>query len=212
MKHRALLSLAIIATVLSVCNLSAQTYDYDSLIKRIKADHAIGNGGNKTKTDDWIADMNADGSWSDLPYGPDITNDDNTHLDRLYNIARYSTDTANDKYGDSTYLDAVKYGLHYWAGSNTGNMENAQWFSIRIGWPKRIGEILELMRQFPGYTNQGILAISEDSVLATLPDTAVSKMDYWGAGANMLDVGMHYIYRGILEEDSTKLIRIRNYK
>ncbi|NQY11763.1 MAG: hypothetical protein HRT71_19880 [Flavobacteriales bacterium] len=103
--------------------------------------------------------------------------------------------------------------MHYWAGSETGNLENAQWFAVRIAWPKRTGEILIMMREFSGYLNQGTLAISEDSIFTTVLDTAVTKMDWygWGDGANMLDVAMHYIYRSILEENDTKLIRIKDY-
>ncbi|NQY07928.1 MAG: T9SS type A sorting domain-containing protein [Flavobacteriales bacterium] len=211
MRHT--IKVLIIASIACLCsiNLFAQSFDYGAMIERIQDELRTTNNGNIYKTDTWVDSMNVDGSWNDMPYGQNISSSDNTHLDRLVTIAQYATSPSHPKYGDSTYLDAVKFGLNYWVGSNSLSLANGEWWFVRLYWPQRVGMILTLMREFPGYTNQGTLAISEDEVYTTVLDDQVSKLDFWGLGANMMDVGLHYIYRGILEEDSVQLMAVSAY-
>ncbi len=204
-----ILSALITITLVSIVNFSAVAqFDYDSLVSRVQEEILPSNIGDTTKFNTWIAEQNADGSWSEFPYGSVIPRGTNSHLKRLLDLAKYATLQGHPKYGDSTYLNAIKYGLHYWEGSNT---TSDNWWEHRLNWPQRMGMILILMREFPDYLNQGTLAISEADVIGAFQPTAINEMSNSGFGANMMDIALHYVYRGILTEDSTLLVQTRNY-
>ncbi|NQY08164.1 MAG: T9SS type A sorting domain-containing protein [Flavobacteriales bacterium] len=190
------------------CNTYAQSFDYEGLIDRIQDDLYRYSSGGTTTVNDWIADQNADGSWDDWAYGSGIPSSSNGHLGRIEAIANRVTNPLHENYGDTTWINSIKAGMHFWTYSNT---ESVNWYNVHISWAVKVVQITTLMREFPGVMEPGALGITEDEIFTVLVDDAISTLDKWDDGSNMMYVGYVYVLRGILQEDSTQIVAVRDY-
>jgi len=197
--------------ILIVCTLrsTGQAFDYEAVMAKIRIDEwSYGLEGTST-LDTWVADQQSDGSWAEFQYGFVLNSGSNLHVRHLWSLARACTNNTHPKYNDAAYKEAIRKGLEYWKTSNTSDVN---WWYKQIDWPKKLGAILILMREFPGYIPfSDSPGIDEAEVIALFRPTSINDLSSVGEGANMLDFGLHYVYRGILTEDSTLLVTTRNY-
>ena len=194
---------------LTITESYSQVYDYQALRQRVVDGQRTGVIGVGTM-DSWVASQNTNGSWSDARYGnlsPSIAVTDN-HVYRLWNIAAACSKAGHVKYNDTNYKDAVKKGLQFWYGSNT---VDPNWWFNKIYFPQKLGEILLFMREFDGFIPQTTAVdIDEPEILSLFQPTALNDVTSHGTGANAIDIGVHYVYRGLLMENSTILEGTRN--
>lgn len=199
-----------ITSVFGLCSIlisvsaQAQGYDFAALRERVVSDQRTGILG-IAALDAWVASQNVNGSWAGLQYGSGTSlNTSDNHLYRLWHIAAACSQKGNQKYNNTTYKDAVKRGLQYWYNSNTS--DNNWWYN-KIYFPQNLGEILIFMREFDGFIPKTSFAggIDEPEVLSLFIPKAVNDITSHGTGANAIDIGLHYVYRGLLTENGSLL-------
>lgn len=198
------LALIFISTVV----LEGQSFDYPAMVQRIQEDVWTNSIGDTSSMNTWVAQQNTDGSWSNYNYGSISPSGSNKHLLRLEQLAKVCTNTNHPKYNNESYKNTIRSGLHFWLNSNNND---PNWWYNEIDWPKRLGIILTLMRAFPDYLSQGNLGVTESEVISLFKPTSINDLSSHGLGANMFDFGLHYIYRGILLEDSMLLVDASNF-
>jgi len=191
--------------------LKAQTYDYNALIDRIQADVYSGVK-DVGVMDGWIASLNTNGSWTDLKYGTLTsatgTNTTDNHVLRLWNLAAVCSKVGHAKYNNAAYKDAVKRGLEYWYNSKT---IDPNWWYNKIYFPQTLGETLMYMREFDGFIPKVSSAgIDEPEILTLFQPQTINDITINGTGANAIDIGLHYVYRGILTQNSSLLESTRD--
>jgi chondroitin AC lyase len=195
--------------VLSSMMSSAQVYNYQLLRDRVYTSQNI-NVASTANMNTWISNQNINGSWPDLTYGTLTVSQSATdnHVTRLWNLAAACSKTGNAKYNDAVYKDAIKRGLQFWYTSNT---TDPNWYFNKILFPQKLGELLIFMRVFDGYipktTSTGI---DEPEIISLFSPTAINDITYQGTGANAIDIGLHYVYRGLLTDDGTLLAATKN--
>ena len=191
-----------------VLDISAQNYDFTTLRNRVVTDQRINILGTSTITN-WVTTQRTDGSWSDVPYGNNISSTNtNNHLYRLWHIAAACSKVGHEKYNDTSYKEAVKKGLQFWYSSNT---KDTNWWYNEIFFPQNLGEILIFMREFDGFIPKtASVGIDEPEILGLFKPTAISSITYMGTGANAIDIALHYVYRGLLTENGTLLMDTKN--
>lgn len=182
----------------------AQEYNFQQLRERVSNGQNFGVR-ETAVLNNWISTQNEDGSWPGIKYGK-LSNSVSiydSHILRLWNLAAVCSKIGHEKYNDATYKDAVKRGLLFWYNSKT---VDPNWWFNKIYFPQRLGEILIFMRVFDGFIPKTASPdIDEPEIISLFEPTAISGITYNGTGANAIDIATHYIYRGILTEDS-KLI------
>lgn len=160
----------------------------------------------------WVDAQNPNGSWTGLDYGVSTSKatDEYIHLQRIRAIAAAATKSGNTKYNDNVYKNSVKQGLSFWHTSRT---RSKNWWPQEIFYPQSLGEIMILMRKFPGFlpsvsTKNEIdeidlleLFVPSGTPTATNPAGLTRRR----TGANMLDIALHYIYRGVLTQNEAVL-------
>jgi chondroitin AC lyase len=187
----------------------AQVYNYKLLMDRVYISQNI-NVASNTTMDNWISTQNLDGSWPDLKYGTlSVTQSvTDNHVTRLWNLAAACSKTGNVKYNNATYKDAIKRGLQFWYTSKT---VDPNWWFNKILFPQKLGELLIFMRVFDGYipktTSPGI---DEPEIISLFSPTAINDITLYGTGANAIDIGLHYVYRGLLTENGVLLEGTKN--
>ncbi len=96
----------------------------------------------------------------------------------------------------------------YWYNSKT---VDPNWWYNKIYFPQALGEILIYMREFDGFIPKVISAgIDEPEILTFLQPQTINDITINGTGANAIDIGLHYVYRGILTQNSTLLESTRD--
>lgn len=198
-----------LAFVFTSIDIQAQVYDFQLLRDRVFTSQNTNLADNATM-DNWVSKQNADGSWSDLRYGNLSTSvlvTDN-HVSRLWNLAAACSKSNHTKYNQATYKDAVKRGLQFWYTSNT---KDPNWWFNTIFFPQKLGELLIFMRVFDGYIPKTVSSgIDEPEIISLFSPTAISDITSHGMGANAIDIGLHYVYRGLLTEDGALLDGTKN--
>jgi chondroitin AC lyase len=183
---------------------NAQEYNFKQLRERVFNGQNANIAATSTM-DNWISTQNTDGSWPDIEYGrlsKSVSIYDN-HILRLWHFAAACSKKGNEKYNNDIYKDAVKRGLQFWY--NSKNIDPNWWFN-KIYFPQHLGEILLFMREFEGFIPKTDTAvIDETKILSLFKPTAIADIICNGTGANAIDIATHYIYRGLLTED-TKLL------
>lgn len=142
-----------------------------------------------------LSSLQSNGSWTDINYS------DRTftvwkpieHLVRVKNFALAYTMPTSNYYGSSVLYQAIVNSLTYW--DQTDPQSDNWWFN-QIASPQKLGEVLVLLR---AYTNQSIPASLEDSLIVQMNRGNPSVQ----AGANKLDIAIHFIYRGCLKADAS---------
>jgi chondroitin AC lyase len=191
--------------------LYTQTYDYSTLIRRIQQDARSGIKDIGT-IDNWVSTQKTDGSWQNFSYGKLTTsnavNTTDNHVLRLWHMAATVSQTGHSKYNNETYKQAIKKGLSFWHTSNT---TDPNWWFNRIYFPQKLGEILIFMREFEGYIpTVSDAGIDEPEIISLLQPQSIADITAHGTGANAIDIGLHYIYRGILTTNSSLLENTKN--
>jgi chondroitin AC lyase len=182
----------------------AQVYNFQLLRDRVFNSQNT-NVASSTSMDNWISTQNSNGSWSDLKYGTLTVTESVTdnHVTRLWNLAAACSKTGNVKYNDAAYKDAIKRGLQFWYTSNT---IDPNWWFNKILFPQKLGELLIFMRVFDGYIPKTTsLGIDEPEIISLFSPTAINDITFMGTGANAIDIGLHYVYRGLLTENGVLL-------
>jgi len=185
---------------------STHAYDYKALIQRINNDNQ--NNIKDTGTlDNWVSTQNTNGSWNAFSYGTltsaTAMNTTDNHVLRLWHLAAAVTKSDHAKYNNTAYKDAIKKGLTFWRASNT---KDQNWWFNKIYNPQKLGEILIFLREFEGFipkaTTEGI---DEPEILSLFQPQDIYDITSHGTGANAIDIGLHYVYRGILTQDNALL-------
>ena len=186
----------------------SQSYDFQSLRERVVTGQRVRI--TKTSTLDlWVNQQNSNGSWTDAQYGnkTKLATNDN-HIYRLWHLAAACTQVGHVKYNNAGYKEAVKNGLQYWYGSNTSD---TNWWFNEIYFPNYLGEILIFMREFDGFIPKtASVGIDEPEILSLFKPTNLRGITSRGTGANAIDIGMHYVYRGLILENGALLENTRN--
>lgn len=189
----------------------AQTYNYSELIARITNDSRTGIK-NVGTLDAWVANQKANGSWSEFAYGTlnssnAMTTDDN-HVLRLWHLAAAVSQSNHARYNNDSYKDALLKGLEFWYNAHT---IDPNWWYNRIYNPQKLGEILLFLREFEGFIpTTSSAGIDEPEILSLFQPQAINDITAHGTGANAIDIGLHYVYRGILTQNSSLLENTRN--
>lgn len=190
---------------------TAQSINYNAMMEKVQQIQRTATLESDSTLLSWISSQNTNGSWTGFVYGniPTAVNHDNKHLVRLWQLSIRCTDTSSVYYNDSTFKYAVKNGLDFWFNSNS---THGNWWFNMIYYPQKMGQILIMMREFPGYipTTQ-VAGIDELDIISLFTPTAISGLAYNGLGANMLDISLHYYFRGMLTEDSTLLAQTTDF-
>lgn len=187
----------------------AQVYNFQLLRDRVSSKQNT-NVASNTSMDSWISTQNTNGSWPDLKYGTLTVTQSVTdnHVTRLWNLAAACSKIGNAKYNDATYKDAIKRGLQFWYTSNT---IDPNWWFNKILFPQKLGELLIFMRVFDGYIPKiTSIGIDEPEIISLFSPTVVNDITLQGTGANAIDIGLHYVYRGLLTEDRVLLENTKN--
>ena len=174
--------------------------DYDKIMQNIRTvlyDEAGNFNTVRANAQNYLNNIQPNGSWSDLTYTGDVPT---THLDRLKTMALAHTNSQSSLYGNTALYTAIVNAIQWWYDKNP---IHSNWYSNQISYPQRIGEILVLMRN----GTQKLPAILELNTLYRMktnggaPDQSGSQ----GTGANKMNIAMHWIYRGCLAEDQAVL-------
>jgi chondroitin AC lyase len=200
-----------IVLLLTGSTLFAMEYDYVSLISRIQQDARTGIKDVGT-IDSWISTQRTDGSWQNFSYGKLTTanavNTTDNHVLRIWHMAATVSQKGHSRYNSETYKNAIKKGLSFWYTSNTSD---PNWWFNRIYFPQKLGEILLFMREFQGFIPAATDAgVDEPEIISLFQPQAIADITAHGTGANAIDIGLHYVYRGILTSNSSLLENTRN--
>lgn len=139
-----------------------------------------------------------DGSWVDIDYNSTaMTNWPSTiHLDRILDLSIAYTLASSSYYQNSTVYQNIESALQFFYNRNP--ISN-NWYVHKIGVPQRLGRILILMRSGAQQVSQSL----ETNILNRIRDTGGNPVEY--TGANKVDVGVHWVYRGCLTKDQAVL-------
>ncbi len=179
---------------------SAQT-DYEKIITNVNAEIKKGfststaaiNAGTAT----FMSNMNADGSFNDIPYAAGVAGDVpfNNHLTRLRTMAIAYTFTGATYYSDVNLYNKIVLGLKYW----NGNIHDAyNWYNDQISYPQLLGEMLVIMRS--GSTQLPAADLSAAINYLSSRDNPSTK-----TGANRVDEAVHWVYKAALTNDAAAL-------
>ncbi len=195
--------------ILTINVSSAQEYNFQQMRERVFNGQSA-NIADNAILDSWISTQNADGSWPDIEYGrlsKSVSIYDN-HILRIWNFAAACSKTGNEKYNNATYKDAIKRGLLFWYNSKT---VDPNWWFNKIYFPQHLGEILLFMREFEDFISKTPSSdIDEPKILSLFKPTLINDITYNGTGANAIDIATHYVYRGLLTQDSKLLEDTKN--
>lgn len=145
---------------------------------------------------DLLSNLNVDGSWPDINYADRSRTNWGpvTHLDRLLSMGYAYTIPASQYYQDITLHSSIESALTYW---DTSDPKSDNWWFNEIASPQRLGLLLIILRN-------GATPINN-----TLENNLIVQMQRGNptaqAGANKLDIALHFIYRGCLTADSAVL-------
>lgn len=184
-------------------NITKKTLDeYEIIMNRIRIDQWAQPVNQDVQN--WVNTQLEDGSWSGLPYGPhedrNVPNIED-HLDRLRDVASAYTNSTSIYFSDLNFKNCVVNGLNFWNNSNT---TDGNWWWNEIDFPKKLGYILILMRFDVGSVPESI----ENTSISLMYDPPYSIVEPHGTGANMLDIGSHFISRGALIRDSILIYEV----
>ncbi|MDR2983029.1 MAG: polysaccharide lyase 8 family protein [Puniceicoccales bacterium] len=171
---------------------------FDTIAARITED-ALGSQGRSrgrqgdNRAKQLMGQMKADGSF-DLDYKTTVRSSwaPNRHLDNLLTMARAYRQQGNQLYQNAQLRGKIEKGLEFWYSSNP---KSNNWWHNQIAVPQRLGKILLIMQS----GSKGL----PDELVAKL----VERMKAQGgnpkaqAGANKVDVALHYLYRACLTKD-----------
>jgi chondroitin AC lyase len=189
--------------------LCAQEVDFQALIEKVQSKQYTSTS--SAEVDEWVSSQNSNGTWDKYRYGKLTvsTNKYDNHLERLRVIAYYCTKKGHKKYNNSDYKEAVKRGLKCWQIVET---EDPNWWYNQIYFPQHLGEILILMREFPGYIPEwSNTEINEFEILKMFEPKFIDDITIRGAGANAVDISTHYFYRAILTRNAKLLREVRDF-
>ncbi|UGU18219.1 DNRLRE domain-containing protein [Sinomicrobium kalidii] len=174
----------------------AQT-DFEVIMQQIREENKITDIAALDNTvTDLLSDLNEDGSWPDLDYTQTSFTDWKpvAHLDRLIHMVNAYTTSGSSYYQDNSLHASIESALTLWDNSDP---KSDNWWYNQIACPQRLGLILITLRN-------GHVPID-----STLENNLITQMNRGDptkqAGANKLDIALHYIYRGCLIADNQVL-------
>ena len=153
----------------------------------------------------YMANLQADGSYIDVDYAStDRTNwPPLPHLDRQLAMGLAYTHEASAYYGNDELKAKLDLMLTYWQAVKP---KSNNWYQNEIAEPQRMGQYLILMHY-----------LGKEKIPTDLFTTAVNRMRSNGgnpgaqAGANRVDVALHWMYRACLTDDADLLKEAMDY-
>lgn len=174
---------------------SAQT-DYTLVMDRVRSE-LLSAAGSVTTLDNnvnsTLATLQTDGSWPDVNYAySSTTYTADTHINRVKTFVLAYIHASSTHYHSATLFDAITRSLQYW---DTADPQSWNWYHNQISNPQRLGEILIMLYTAPL------------SLPSTLNSNLLAQMNRGNpaaqAGANKLDIAIHFMYRACLTADAT---------
>lgn len=153
----------------------------------------------------YLAQLQPNGSFSDVNYAStDRTNwEPLVHLNRMVEMALAYTYSGSSLVGDATLKSKLDLMLQYWQSQAP---YSTNWYQNEIGEPQRMGLFLILMKY-----------AGSENVQQTLFNNAIVRLRDKGgnpgaqAGANRVDVALHWMYRACLTADRNLLQTAMDY-
>ena len=152
-----------------------------------------------------LAHLQETGSFSDIDYlstartnWPPLV-----HLDRLMAMGLAYTNAESSYYGNHDLKIKMDLMLQYWQNQQP---RSSNWYFNQIGEPQLMGQYLILVDY-----------LGSESIPETLLITAIARLSKNGgnplsqAGANRIDVALHYMYRACLTENHDLLKEAMGY-
>jgi len=177
-------------------NCFAQT-DYATIIANVtaifKAEANVSSLNNIANTN--MSAQNSDGSWPDILYAAGAKGDVpfGTHLSRIFQYSLAYTLTGGVHYKDINLYNKISLALEYW---NANIHKAANWWYNDISYPQLIGQTLIIMR---GGDKPLSIADSTATMNYLVNNGHIEKQ----TGANLIDVCLHWLYRGALTNNAT---------
>jgi chondroitin AC lyase len=168
----------------------AQT-EYETIMDRVRTD-VLSTVSNVTTLDNGVtstlATLQSNGSWPDVNYAySSTTYTADVHLTRVKNFVLAYSHTSSTHYHSTPLFNAIVSSLGYW---DTADPQSWNWYHNQISNPQMLGEILILLNNAPS------------TLSTTLRNNLLSQMNRGNpaaqAGANKLDIAIHFIYRACL--------------
>ncbi|MFV0522423.1 MAG: polysaccharide lyase family 8 super-sandwich domain-containing protein [Mangrovibacterium sp.] len=188
---------------------NAQTYDFKEMARRIKTELLDGYTPDTTKLNALVSSQNSDGSWSNLNYGKLRVREkmSDGHLVRILQLTKAVADKNSTKYNDKAYFNAISQGLIFWHSSHTVAIN---WWYNKIFFPQELGKILILLHDFDLHKGNDAIHIDEGELIRLFEPQGIRGILSHASGANAIDIATHYVYRGILTENSKVLEEVRD--
>lgn len=202
--HQCYKCLSVLILIFYLGSAQAQEYNFQELRARVVSQKSMPLAA-ASSLKHWVDTQQDNGSWADMPYGDVELNGklEHNHLYRLWQLAAASSDSTHIYYKRTSLKNAVKKGLAFWQQSET---KDRNWWFNKIYFPQRLGELLIFMRAFEGFIPKtSSTGIDEASLLSTFAPSRIDEITAHGAGANAVDIALHYVYRGLLTEDKALL-------
>lgn len=193
-----LLMLGIISSLFSQVT-NNEPNDFKVIMDRIKTARL---GRNVTTTENSINNsltlLNTNGSYSDIDYASRSQTDwyPITHLDRTREMIIGYGQVSNKYYNNEDIYNNIVNSLELWYAKKP---TSTNWWYQQVATAQRMGELLIAMRYAPKQLSTDL----ETRLLQYM--TSVGGDPKNQAGANKLDLAIHWIYRACLQENSTNL-------
>ncbi|MEZ0608868.1 polysaccharide lyase family 8 super-sandwich domain-containing protein [Fibrella sp. WM1] len=174
----------------------AQT-DFEKIISNVTAELKKNSNGTaiSNTASTYMSNQNANGSWPDIAYASGAAGDwpFKDHLNRMYLYSLAYTLSTSPLQGDTTLYNHLSLALQYW---NSHIHDAANWYQDQIGYPLVIGQTLVLMRG-------GSQQLATTDYTNAMNYLATRQNPSAQAGANRIDVALHWLYRGALTANAS---------
>lgn len=168
---------------------------YQTITARIVEDLTNKQPDKKVMTDN-LATINPDGSWTGIDYASKANAiwPPTEHLIKLQTLIKAYVTKNSGFYADEKVFEHISHAFHYWY--NLDAKSNNWWFN-EIYAPQSLGESLIMM------------SVGEKKIGQDLQQQLIERMKRGNpekqAGANKLDIALHYFYRALLTADDALL-------
>lgn len=182
---------------------------YATFAERIIADIRADKLGSIASLDQtvegYVSTLQPNGSYPDIDYAStDRTNwEPLKHIDRMLAMALAYTHEASSYYESQTLKGKVDQMLAYW---HSVQPKSNNWYQNEIGEPQRMGQFLILMQN-----------LGKEKIATDLFDKSINRLRDKGgnpgaqAGANRVDVALHWMYRACLTSDADLMKEAMDY-
>lgn len=141
----------------------------------------------------WLSVINEQGAFPDIDYKDrSLGFKPEAHIDRLTQMVQAYIFKECDVFGKAELQKAIAKGLSFWI---TEKPTCDNWWNNQISVPQKMGVILILSR----YGAEPLSPELENKIFDYMIETASDPAKH--TGANKTDVALHWLYRGLLQQD-----------